>query len=90
MGEFHLITMGGVSPDYGEPENRRGVGRSGNIHIPYALTPKRTFAEVEQPESQFIFRVHQAQEVQLPRPALYETDNGLEAPGDGVDQRRTG
>jgi hypothetical protein len=45
------------------------------IKNPFILKPHRTFAEIDQPESPFILRVHQAREDQPPSPALYETDN---------------
>lgn len=40
---------------------------------PVSLRPFRTFREVEQPESPFVFRVHQVGE-EMPKCALYEAD----------------
>lgn len=46
------------------------------IENPYNLAPKRTFAEIVQPISPFVFRVHQGKDGEVPRPALYEVDGG--------------
>jgi hypothetical protein len=43
---------------------------------PVALRPYRTFMEVEQPASEFIFRVRQGREGQMPQCALFEADGG--------------
>jgi hypothetical protein len=49
-----------------------------SIVNPYTLSPYRTFPEVKQPASSFILRARGmgAGSTQLPRFALYETDNG--------------
>lgn len=44
---------------------------------PVTLKPYRTFLEIDQPESTFVFRVHQSAEGELPRCALYEADGGF-------------
>ena len=44
---------------------------------PVKLKPYRTFLEIEQPESQFIFRVYQPIEGALPTCSLHEADGGL-------------
>lgn len=44
---------------------------------PVALRPFRTFREIEQPESKFIFRVHQHRDGASPQCALYEADGGM-------------
>lgn len=44
---------------------------------PVTLSPYRTFAEVEQPESPFVFRVHDNGPDRLPSLALYECDGGI-------------
>lgn len=43
---------------------------------PVVLKPYRTFYEVEQPESPFVFRVHNNGPDRLPSLALYEADGG--------------
>jgi hypothetical protein len=45
------------------------------LQNPFKLKPFRTFREVDQPESPFIFRVHQQAE-EMPKCALYEADGG--------------
>ena len=64
-----------------------GIGQkvqvSAGVHLkshravpnPVMLKPWRTFREVEQPESAFVFRVFQ-QEEELPTCALFEADGG--------------
>lgn len=44
----------------------------GEVPSPAVLKPYRTFLEVDQPESQFIFRIQEG-----PRLALFEADGGL-------------
>ncbi len=44
---------------------------------PVTLAPRRTFPEVDQPDSPFILRVRQTREGQMPELALYEADGGL-------------
>jgi len=59
------------------------VGQSAGVFLktelkipnPIKLRPFRTFREIEQPESQFVFRVHQVRD-ELPQCALYEADGG--------------
>lgn len=46
------------------------------VKNPVALAPFRTFREVEQPTSQFVFRLHQKYDGDLPQVALYEADGG--------------
>lgn len=43
---------------------------------PVQLRPYRTFGEIEQPVSSFVFRVHQAGPAALPRCSLHEADGG--------------
>jgi hypothetical protein len=49
----------------------RAVKTKITIENPVKLKPRRTFAEVEQPASPFVFRINEDGE-----PALYEADNG--------------
>lgn len=44
---------------------------------PVILAPRRTFPEVEQPESPFVLRVKQSREGLMPEIALFEADGGL-------------
>jgi len=50
-----------------------GVARRENVEVPnpVILAPYRTFPEIEQPESRFIFRMRTG-----PQAALYEADGG--------------
>jgi hypothetical protein len=50
-----------------------GIAKVGSVTIPnpVMLKPYRTFTEIEQPESQFVFRMQTG-----PRAALYEADGG--------------
>lgn len=52
---------------------RAGVATVGNVKVPnpVVLKPYRTFVEVDQPESEFIFRMQSG-----PRCALFEADGG--------------
>ncbi|SDO80479.1 hypothetical protein [Halobacillus aidingensis] len=52
---------------------RTGVATVGNVKVPnpVELAPRRTFVEVEQPESDFVFRMRQG-----PKCALFEADGG--------------
>ena len=52
---------------------KTGVATVGNVKVPnpVVLSPFRTFVEVEQPESDFIFRMQSG-----PRCALFEADGG--------------
>ena len=43
---------------------------------PVVLEPYRTFLEIDQPQSNFVFRVHQSRDGELPKCALYEADGG--------------
>ena len=55
---------------------KSGVARVENVVIPprVKLAPYRTFMEIEQPESEFVFRARKAGE--LPHFALFEADGG--------------
>lgn len=55
---------------------KSGIARVENVAIPprVKLAPYRTFIEVEQPESEFIFRARKAGD--LPHFALFEADGG--------------
>jgi len=55
---------------------KSGVTRVENVVIPprVKLAPYRTFMEIEQPESEFVFRARKAGE--LPHFALFEADGG--------------
>lgn len=52
---------------------KTGVATVGNVKVPnpVVLSPYRTFVEVEQPESEYIFRMQSG-----PRCALFEADGG--------------
>lgn len=47
-----------------------------NVPNPVILKPYRTFLDVDQPESPFVFRLSSGGEGQPPRCALYEADGG--------------
>jgi|SRR5690625_1495585 len=53
---------------------RHGVANVGNVEVPnpVLLAPYRTFAEVVQPESDFVFRMKDG-----PRCAIFEADGGV-------------
>jgi len=55
-----------------------GVARVNDVDVPnpIALQPYRTFLEIEQPASQFVFRLRRGREGQLPTCALFEADGG--------------
>ena len=55
---------------------KSGVARVESVVIPprVKLAPYRTFVEIEQPESEFVFRARKANE--LPHFALFEADGG--------------
>jgi hypothetical protein len=55
---------------------KTGVARVENVAVPprVKLAPYRTFIEIEQPESEFVFRARKAGE--LPNFALFEADGG--------------
>lgn len=57
---------------------RQGIALVANIKVPNPVTlvPYRTFREVEQPISQFVFRVRNGREGQPPQCALFEADGG--------------
>jgi len=57
---------------------RQGIGMAKQVQAPNPITlqPYRTFREIEQPESKFIFRMKSGQEGQKPTCALYEADGG--------------
>lgn len=44
---------------------------------PVILAPRRTFAEIDQPESPFVLRVRQTGEGKMPEIGLFEADGGL-------------
>lgn len=56
---------------------KAGIARLADVHLPnpIVLQPYRTFLEVEQPESKFIFRMRK-KEGSLPVCALFEADGG--------------
>lgn len=57
---------------------KTGIARVGETAItnPVVLAPYRAFAEIEQPASNFVFRVRQGKEGDLPQVALFEADGG--------------
>jgi len=67
----------GVSQKVGQ---RQGISLQGSekIRPRVTLAPYRTFREIDQPESAFLFRVKQdsVQEDQIPNCALFEADGG--------------
>ena len=58
---------------------KTGIARVGKIDIPnpISLRPYRTFPEVEQPESSFIFRIKQTHDGTDTAMALFEADGGM-------------
>lgn len=59
--------------------SKSGVGRVVNAAIPnpVILSPRRTFAEIEQPEGRFILRLKSGQGESKPTAALFEADGGM-------------
>ena len=57
---------------------RTGIARLSQIDLPNPVTlkPYRTFAEAEQPESDFVFRIRQQKEGGAVESALFEADGG--------------
>jgi hypothetical protein len=58
---------------------RKGIAMGERTPVPriVTLTPYRTFAEIEQPASQFILRLQQSQrDGEPPRAGLFEADGG--------------
>lgn len=57
---------------------RAGIVLAGQETVPnpVKLAPFRTFSEVHQPASEFIFRLKQSREGELPQAALFEADGG--------------
>ena len=55
---------------------RQGIARNAEVQLPnpVALSPYRTFREVEQPESNFVLRI---ENTQVPRISLHEADGGV-------------
>jgi len=53
-----------------------GIARVADVEVPnpVTLSPYRTFLEIEQPASQFVFRLRTGREGQLPTCALFEAD----------------
>lgn len=58
---------------------KTGIARVGKIDLPnpISLRPYRTFPEVEQPESSFIFRIKQTHDGTDTAMALFEADGGM-------------
>jgi hypothetical protein len=59
-------------------EVRSGIARRSATTVPnpISLRPYRTFPEVEQPASDFVFRLKQGKEGQMPQAALFAADGG--------------
>lgn len=59
--------------------SKTGIGRVVNATIPnpVVLCPRRTFAEVDQPEGRFILRLKSGQGETKPTAALFEADGGM-------------
>ena len=59
-------------------EARQGIARRGSVTVPnpIELHPYRTFPEIEQPPSAFVFRLKQGRDGEMPRAALFEADGG--------------
>lgn len=59
-------------------ETRQGIARRGAATVPnpISLQPYRTFPEVDQPASEFVFRLKQGRDGEMPRAALFEADGG--------------
>lgn len=59
-------------------ETRSGLARRSSTVVPnpISLRPYRTFPEIEQPASDFVFRLKQGKEGQLPQAALFAADGG--------------
>lgn len=57
---------------------KSGVARVENAAVPprVTLAPFRTFLEIDQPESEFVFRMKSGGEGQAPQCALFESDGG--------------
>lgn len=57
---------------------RTGIARLSQIDLPNPVTlkPYRTFAEAEQPESDFVFRIRQQKEGECVESALFTADGG--------------
>lgn len=57
---------------------RSGVSRVEEVEVSvqYQLRPHRTFPEVVQPESEFVFRMRPGQDGGLPKCALFDSDGG--------------
>lgn len=59
-------------------ETRQGIARrsSSTVPNPIVLAPYRTFPEIDQPTSEFVFRLKQGRDGEMPRAALFEADGG--------------
>ncbi len=57
---------------------KTGIAKVENVHVPnpVVLKPFRTFQEVEQPASKFVFRMKKSQHGEGPTCALFEADGG--------------
>ena len=77
LRDEHVKTVGddGISQSVAV---RTGISSVEDVAIPNPVTlqPYRTFLEVEQPESEFIFRMQRGHEGQLPVCGLFEADAG--------------
>ncbi len=73
--EINTVEDDGVSQ---QVTTRKGIAQvvAAVAPNPVTLKPLRTFPEIEQPTSPFIFRLRPGQEF-LPQCALYECDNGM-------------
>lgn len=58
--------------------SRQGIALGQKVELPnpVRLAPFRTFREVDQPASDFLLRVKQNRETEMPTVALYEADGG--------------
>jgi len=59
-------------------QTKRGIDRQGTVkvHNPVTLRPYRTFADIPQPQGQFIIRTRGGGEGKPPSIALFEVDDG--------------
>jgi len=57
---------------------KAGIAKVENVHVPnpVILRPFRTFREVEQPSSKFVFRMKKSRDGEGPQCALFEADGG--------------
>lgn len=59
-----------------ETKNQLAQRNVTRVPNPISLRPYRTFPEVEQPASEFVLRLRQGKEGELPKAALFESDGG--------------